>query len=136
MIRWLKWCVPAIAALAPEPSFAQAGDVVPPTGAVMWQYECKIGDCSAKCTLNGTELFSSGSIFGLTVMQIPERGYWFRIDAGQSSVDYLQMLRTEQMTCLVTGASTVRITESPRVEAAKAEAPKAEAPKATPPRQP
>ena len=120
----LKWCIPTILALSPETSLAQAGDIVPPPGAVMWQYECKIGDCNAKCTLNGTELFSAGSLFGLVVMQLPERGYWFRIDAGQSSVDYVQMMRTEQMTCTVIGTSTVRITEGAKSDTAKLEAPK------------
>jgi len=58
------------------------------------------------------------------------------LNAGQTSVDYLQMMRVEQMTCTVTGSSTVRISEGQKSESTKAETPRAEPPRAAQPRQP
>src|SRR3954447_24939925 len=110
VVRWLKWCLPTLAVLSPGVSAAQTGDITPPAGAVTWYYECKVGDCNAKCSLNDKEVFSTGNIFGLIVMNLPERGgYWIRIEAGQVYVDYLYLARMEPLACLVTGSTTLRI---------------------------
>ena len=94
----------ALVALAPRVVNAQVENMVPPAGAMMWHYECQPGaQCPTKCTVKGTELFSTGNYASLTIVQISNQGYWFRIDTGQTNVDYVA--QADQVICSIVGAT-------------------------------
>jgi hypothetical protein len=93
----------ALVALAPRVVNAQVENMVPPAGAMMWHYECQVGtQCPTKCTVKGTELFTTGNYASLTIVQISNQGYWFRIDTGQTNVDYVA--QADQVICSIVGA--------------------------------
>src|ERR1043166_6881592 len=93
MVRsFLTWgaALSALAVLTPCEVDAQVENLVPPAGAMMWHYECQPGtQCPTKCTVKGTELFSTSNYVSLTILKIPDQVYWFRIDTGQTNVDYV-----------------------------------------------
>ena len=102
----LTWgaALSALAVLTPCEVDAQVENMVPPAGAMMWHYECQVGtQCPTKCTVKGTELFSTGNYVSLTILQIPDQVYWFRIDTGQTNVDYVA--QADQVICSVVGAT-------------------------------
>jgi|SRR5215216_3602519 len=106
-MNWLSKSAVAVFSVigiaAPEMLNAQSGNMVPPAGAVTWHYQCKSGECPTRCTISGTELFSTGSYFALTVVQLPNHGYWVRIDTGQKNIDYVA--GTDQLACSISGAT-------------------------------
>jgi hypothetical protein len=93
----------ALVALAPRVVNAQVENMVPPAGAMMWHYECQPGtQCPTKCAVKGTELFTTGNYASLTIVQISNQSYWFRIDTGQTNVDYVA--QADQVICSIVGA--------------------------------
>jgi hypothetical protein len=101
----LTWgaALSALAVLTPCEADAQVENLVPPAGAMMWHYECQPGtQCPTKCMVKGTDLFSTGNYVSLTILQIPNQVYWFRIDTGQTNVDYVA--QADQVICSVVGA--------------------------------
>lgn len=74
-----------------------------PPGAIPWHYECKGGDCPTKCTVNGNELFQTGGYASLTILQLPDRRHWIRVQTGQTNIDYV--IQADQVWCTVTGAT-------------------------------
>jgi len=98
----------AVGLFASAPARADDEKTVLPPGSVTWRYECKNNDCPLKCTLGGNELFSTGTFSTLTLMQLPDHGYWFRITTEQSSVDYVYLAQARQadaVMCTVGGAT-------------------------------
>jgi hypothetical protein len=83
---------------------AQTENVAPPARATTWHYLCKTGDCPTKCSVSGTELFSTGSYLALIVTQLPNRSYWISIDTGQKEINYIGS-GADQMACIIAGAT-------------------------------
>ena len=98
----------ALVALQPCAASAGSDDVVLPPGAMTWTYECKPGvECPTKCSMKGTELFSTGNYLSFTIIQIPAQAFWFRIDTGQTFVHYFiaQNNIADQVSCSIAGAT-------------------------------
>ena len=119
MVRISRICQAAFTALvvlvSPLVADAQVENMVPPAGAMMWHYECQPGtQCPTKCAVEGTEVFATGNYLSLTILQIPNQVYWFRINTGQTNVDYVA--QADQVICSVVGATlkSVRAQESGR----------------------
>jgi hypothetical protein len=90
--------------LAVGPANAQTENLSMPTGSTTWHYECKPGtQCPTKCAVGGTELFSTGNYTSLTIVQLPGRSYWFRVDTGHGKVDYI--MQADQVNCSIIGAT-------------------------------
>jgi SAM-dependent methyltransferase len=83
---------------------AQTENLSMPAGSTTWHYECKPGaNCPTKCAAGGTELFSTGNYTSLTIVQLPGRSYWFRVDTGHGKVDYIT--QADQVNCSIIGAT-------------------------------
>jgi hypothetical protein len=103
----LTWgaALSALAVLTPCEVDAQVENMVPPAGAMMWHYECQVGtQCPTKCTVKGTELFSTSDYASLTIVQMPNQVYWIRLDTGQKNVDYV-ITQADPVMCTIVGAT-------------------------------
>jgi len=98
--------LPVPGLLAMSMANAQVENLSMPTGSTTWHYECKADtQCPTKCAVGGTELFSTGNYISLTIMQLPSRGYWFRVDTGKGKVDYIT--QADQVNCSIMGATLI-----------------------------
>jgi hypothetical protein len=111
VIKIMKRAFVILALGGPGARAAQPPEIVAPAGSVTWHYECKVGDCAAKCAVNGAELFSTGTFFGLIIMKLPDQGFWIEIDAGKINVDYVQTSPGDKLLCTITGGTSVRMIE-------------------------
>ena len=96
---------------SPRPAHAQADNLSLPQGSTMWHYQCKAGiQCPTRCSVKGSELFSTSEYVSLTIAQIPGQVYWIRIDTGQTHIDYIA--QGDQVICSIVGA-TLASTRTP-----------------------
>jgi hypothetical protein len=103
----------AMIMMASRAADAQIDNMVPPVGSLMWHYECKAGaQCPTRCTVKGTELFSTGNFQSLTILQIPNQVYWIRVNTGQANVDYV--VQADQVACSISGATLMSAKSAPR----------------------
>jgi hypothetical protein len=73
-----------------------------------------------KVCRRGTELFSTGNYISLTIVQLPSRSYWFRVDTGKGKVDYIA--QADQVNCSIIGATLIsaRAQESEKISSSTA----------------
>jgi hypothetical protein len=101
---WIRCMGFLVVALLVAPAAnGQAGNVALPAGSMTWQYQCKAGSqCPTKCTVQGAELFSTSNYVALTIVELPNKRFWFQVDTGLGPVDYLTQADT--VTCSIAGA--------------------------------
>jgi hypothetical protein len=88
---------------APCKARAQENKIELPPGAMTWNYECKAGaQCPTKCSAKGTELFQTSNYTSMTIVQIADQVFWFRVDTGKNMIEYVT--KSEQVICSITGA--------------------------------
>jgi hypothetical protein len=92
---------------------AQAQEISVPTGSMEWRYECPAGgQCPTTCSIKGNQIFSTANYTSVTVFQLPNQVFWFRVDTGDKMVEFV--MAADQMACSISGASlkAARATES------------------------
>jgi hypothetical protein len=83
---------------------AQAQEISVPTGSMEWRYECPAGgQCPTTCSIKGNQIFSTANYTSVTVFQLPNQVFWFRVDTGDKMVEFV--MAADQMACSITGAS-------------------------------
>jgi hypothetical protein len=94
--------------LTARASSAETGNFTLPAGSMSWHYECKSGtQCPTKCTVQGTELVSTGNYISLTIAKVPDKTFWLHIDTGVVPVDYI--FQAESVTCSLSNATLTSI---------------------------
>jgi hypothetical protein len=93
----------AVVGFAPSAG-AQGGDIALPPSSMEWRYECHAGEqCPTTCSIGGAQIFTTANYVSLTILQLPNQVFWFRVDTGDKMVEYV--LTGERINCAMAGAT-------------------------------
>jgi len=85
-------------------AIAQAQEISVPSGSMEWRYECPAGaQCPTTCSIKGNQIFSTANYTSVTIFQLPNQVFWFRVDTGDKMVEFV--MAADQMACSISGAS-------------------------------
>jgi hypothetical protein len=97
----------AVPVLIPLAANAQMENITPPSGAMAWHYECKARTkCPTSCRAKGNELFQTADYRSITILQMPNQGFWIRVDTRQANIDYVGA-QVDQVICSIAGATLI-----------------------------